>query len=479
MKIELHRERITIFVSLIAATLFGAYLRLRNITEDSLWLDELFSVAVSQPDNSFSYVFQRTLNDVHPPFFQIVLWGFYKVFGFGEMAGRYLSAAFGIMLIPAMFVLGRQTFDVRVGLYAAWLAAINFYLIVYSQEIRSYELLVLLTTVSFVAFVRVMRTLHGVDMFVYSVVAAMLVSTHYFGFLVVFAQALLVLIGVFELPWDRRRLYRFGLAGLFILLCLSPQLSYVISNLHRKDFWVPAPSDSFFVDLFVLYFGNQSLAVLAAALLIVVVTKGLRGNGAAVGLNVLGVWVVVCIAVPYLRSIYVQPVLTMRNLIILLPAVLVLMGFGVSLFKGRWARIGVGLLIVSFSMTPLFTQFKPVPTEANQLKPISQIRDVLEELIKKPEPWPVYSSQFLEFGVYLRLLGSSSIVKSHDQLVCDLVSDEQPAKFYYLFRNGAIPPNKDFMTKYGVRLLEEKRIGDSAILKFQSLALPIDPPPHS
>lgn len=147
MKIDLHRERITICLSLTGAMLFGAYLRLRNITEESLWLDELFSVAVSQPENSFSYVFQQTLNDVHPPFFQIVLWVFYKIFGFGEMIGRYLSAAFGIMLIPAIFVLGRQMFDVRVGLYAAWLAAINFYLIVYSQEIRSYELLALLTTV--------------------------------------------------------------------------------------------------------------------------------------------------------------------------------------------------------------------------------------------------------------------------------------------------------------------------------------------
>lgn len=479
MKIDLHRERITICLSLTGAMLFGAYLRLRNITEESLWLDELFSVAVSQPENSFSYVFQQTLNDVHPPFFQIVLWVFYKIFGFGEMIGRYLSAAFGIMLIPAIFVLGRQTFDVRVGLYAAWLAAINFYLVVYSQEVRSYELLVLLTTVSFVAFIRAMRTLDRIDVFVYSVVAAMLVSTHYFGFLVVLAQAFLVLIGMLELPWDRKRLYRFGFAGLFILLCLSPQLSYVSSNLHRKDFWIPAPSDGFFVELFVLYFGNQSLAILAAVLLFVGVAKCLRGNRATVGLNVLCVWVVVCIAVPYLRSVYAQPVLTMRNLIILLPVVLVLMGFGFGLFNGRWTRIGMGVLILSFSMTPLFTNFKPVPTEANQLKQISQIRDVLEELIKEPVQWPVYSSQFLEFGVYLRLLGSSLTVRTHEQLVCDLVSDERPANFYYLFRNGAIPPNEGFMTKHGIKLLEEKRIGDSAMLKFQSLVLSIDPPPHS
>ncbi|MDO7899573.1 glycosyltransferase family 39 protein [Pseudomonas citrulli] len=468
MSIDPGRGRTTIFLSLMAAMLLGAYLRLRNIAEDSLWLDELFSVAVSQPENSFFNVFEQTMNDVHPPFFQWVLWVFYKVFGFGEMIGRYLSAAFGIMLIPVMYLFGRQMFDVRVGLYAAWLAAINFYLITYSQETRSYELLVLLTVVSFVTFIRAMQTLEGVHVLVYSVMAAMLVSTHYFGFLVVFAQALLVLIGMLELPSGKRRLYRFGLAGFFILLCVVPQASYMRESVGRGDFWVPAPNDRFFVDLFILYFGSLPLSALVAVLLMVAFA---RCSGVVKDFRccIFLVWTVVCIAVPYVYSLYVRPVLTMRNLIIVLPAILVFLAFALGLLKERWVRTGLGALILCFSMTPIFTSFKPVHTFENQLKPVSQMRDVVVGLIQKPVRWPMYAKQYVEFGMYFKLLGSTSNVREYTQLMHDLLSGELPEHFYYLATQGIALPDEKFMKRYGAVLVGMKKTGNTVVLEYRSL----------
>ena len=187
-------------VSLGAAMLFGCYLRLHNITVDSLWLDEAFSVATSDPDNSFLDVYKRTLIDVHPAFYQCLLWLFYKAFGFGEMTGRYLSVVFGVLLIPSIFYLGEQLFSKRVGLIAAWLVAINFYLVTYSQETRSYALLVLLTTLSFGLFITATRKSNVLNIVIYTLVSAMLVNTHYFGFLPVAAQALL-----FFFLWSRYR----------------------------------------------------------------------------------------------------------------------------------------------------------------------------------------------------------------------------------------------------------------------------------
>ncbi|MCL6703574.1 glycosyltransferase family 39 protein [Pseudomonas sp. T1.Ur] len=468
MKFDLRAEHVRVYLSLSAAILFGAYLRLRNITEHSLWLDELFSVAVSQPENSFFDVFHQTLSDVHPPFFQWVLWVFYKIFGFGEMVGRYLSAAFGIMLIPAVFALGRQIFDLRVGLYVAWFAAVNFYLIVYSQEIRSYELLALLTIVSFVVFIKAMRTLDGFHVFVYSLTAAMLVSTHYFGFLVVFAQALLVLIGMLESPWDKRRLYHFSLAGFFILLCVAPQIPYMYARLDHGDFWVPVPNDHFFIELFILYFGSLPLSIVSMVLLVVAVAKCLE-TVKDFRCCIFVVWIVTCMVVPYLYSLYVQPVLTMRNLIILLPVILVLLAFALSLFKERWARIGLGVLILCFSMTPIFTSFKPVHTFENQLTPVSQMRDVVAGLIQIPTQWPMYAKQNVEFGMYFKLLGSSLTVRGHDQFMRDLLSKELPEKFYYLATQGIALPEENFMRQYGVVLMKTKTVGNTVVLELQSL----------
>lgn len=319
-----------------------------------------------------------------------------------------------------------------------------------------------------------MRTLGGMDVFVYSVVAAMLVSTHYFGFLVVFAQALLVLIGMLESPWDRKRLCRFGLAGLFVLLCIAPQIPYMYSGFVRGNFWIPAPNDNFFIDLFVLYFGNLPLSVLAAVLLGIAVSKCLVDERKMADFKLFFIWVVICITVPYVRSLYIQPVLTMRNLIVLLPAILVLFAFALNLFNDRWGRISLGGLILCFSMTPLFTNYKPVFTFENQLKPVSQIRDLVEELIKVPAHWPMYSWQYLEFGVYFRLLDSSLSVSGEDQLKRDLLAKERPENFYYLVSRGGHIPDESFMRQYAIVLSEEKKVGDSVALKFRSLNLPID-----
>lgn len=474
MKFDLRAEHVKVYLSLMAAILFGTYLRLRNITEEPLWLDELFSVAVSQPENSFSYVFQKTMSDVHPPFFQMVLWVFYKVFGLSEMGGRYLSSLFGGVLIPAIFVLGRQLYNVRVGLYAAWLAAVNFYLITYSQEIRSYQLLVLLTTLSFVFFIRAMRTLGWPNIFAYSVVAALLVNTHYFGFLVVFAQALLVLIDMLESPWDKRRLYRFGSAGLFIALCISPLLPYIHSTLERTDFWVAPPQDVFFIELFALYFGSLPLSFVMGGLLIVVVAKCVASERSIAWLNIVAVWVVVCIVVPYVRSIYFQPIITMRNMIVLLPAVLMLLALALDFVKERTIRVSLGALIFVFSMTPLFTEHKPVFTYWNQLKPVSEISGLVSGLIKKPVQWPMYARQYLEFGMCFKFLGSSLSVRSEGQLKQDLVSTARPENFYYLVSRGAYSPDEDFMKRYGVVLVEQIKVSDAVALRFHSLNLPVD-----
>lgn len=105
------------------------------------------------------------MSDVHPPFYQILLWTYYQAVGFGEHTGRYLSAVIGVLLIPSVFLLGRKLFDEQVGLIVAWLAAVNSFLVQYSQETRSYALLSLLTVLSFVIFLRCLSRGRGQDFF--------------------------------------------------------------------------------------------------------------------------------------------------------------------------------------------------------------------------------------------------------------------------------------------------------------------------
>lgn len=468
MKSNLGSERLLTCFYLLSALLVGSYLRLRNLTVDALWLDELFSVATSHPDNSFFEVYRRTLIDVHPPLYQLVLWVFYKVFGFGEMVGRYLSAIFGILLIPVAYVSGRQLFNGRVGLFAAWLVAINFYLITYSQETRSYELLALLTMLSFFMFVKAMRTVAVVHVAGYSVVAASIVNTHYFGFLVVASQALFVVCKLFEVSFDKRIFYRFGMAAFFIIISLLPHFTFVLENFNRQGFWIPRPNDLFFIQLFYLYFGNLFLTVMFSVLLLAALTRLGSDEKNREVLRLFVFWFVVCAMIPYIRSLYFQPVLTMRSLIVLLPGLLILLAYGMSLIRDGWVRGGVAAVVLCFSMTPLYTDYKPEFTYENQLKPVSQMRDLIQELINEQIEAPLYSKQYIEFGQYFKLLGSPIEIRHEEDLLNDLKSSQPPAVFYLLVSRSTPLSDDVLLKRYNVVMVGERRKGDSLAVEYRT-----------
>jgi uncharacterized membrane protein len=468
MKSNLRNERLLGCFSLLIALLVGSYLRLRNLTVDALWLDEVFSVATSHPDNSFLEVYRRTLIDVHPPLYQLVLWVFYKVFGFGEMVGRYLSVVFGVLLIPVAYLSGRQLFNGRVGVFAAWLVAINFYLITYSQETRSYELLALLTMVSFFMFVKAVRTVAVLPVAGYSLVAALVVNTHYFGFLVVASQALFVVCKLFEVSFNKRIFYRFGMAAIFIMISLSPHVSFVLENFNRQGFWIPSPNDLFFIELFYLYFGSLSLAAIFSALLLAALTRLGSDEQNREVLRLFVFWFVVCAMLPYMRSLYFQPVLTMRSLIVLLPGLLILLAYGLSLIRDGWIRGGVAVVVLCFSMTPLYTDYKPESTFENQLKPVSRMRDLIQELINEQIEAPLYSRQYIEFGQYFKLLGSSIEIKREEDLLNDLKSSQPPAVFYLLASRGIPLPDDVLLKRYNVVMVGERRDGDSLAVEYRT-----------
>lgn len=77
-----------------------------------------------------------------PPFYYVVAWIWSRVFGTGEVGLRSLSAVFGTLTVLLAYVIARPIAGERAGLIAASLTAVSPILVWYSQEARSYELLV-------------------------------------------------------------------------------------------------------------------------------------------------------------------------------------------------------------------------------------------------------------------------------------------------------------------------------------------------
>ncbi len=102
----------------VLAGITAAGLALRLLIPRGLWLDE--AISVHQANLSFHDLFENLqYGDRHPPLHHIVLWLTVRAFGDGELAVRLPSLIAGTLVIPAMYLLGRELYDRRTGLVAA------------------------------------------------------------------------------------------------------------------------------------------------------------------------------------------------------------------------------------------------------------------------------------------------------------------------------------------------------------------------
>ncbi len=128
---------------LLLIILSGAFLRFYHLGFPSLGNDELETLRMSDYNSISSMINEGIVPDVHPPGFQLLIYIIMKNFGDSEFILRLPSAIAGILSIYVIFLLGKLIFSIREGLYSAVFLAISWCPLYYSQEARSYSLLLL------------------------------------------------------------------------------------------------------------------------------------------------------------------------------------------------------------------------------------------------------------------------------------------------------------------------------------------------
>ncbi len=150
-------------VGLLLAVALGLLLRVYRIGSQGLWMDEAFSVWLARQPLVEMVRLVVTV-DQHPPLYYALLRGWIGVFGSGEAGVRALSALFGTLTIPVVYLLGWRLADERVGLVGALILSVSPFHVRFSQEARMYTLLTLSASLALYAFVRLVERWHeGVD----------------------------------------------------------------------------------------------------------------------------------------------------------------------------------------------------------------------------------------------------------------------------------------------------------------------------
>jgi mannosyltransferase len=179
-------------VAVAVVTAAGAVLRFATLDVQSLSGDEGVTSALLRM--SFGDMLS-TFDDTEstPPLYYALAWLWTRVLGHGEVGMRSLSALAGTAAIPAVYAAGRALASARVGIIAAGLAAVSPLLVWYSQEARSYSLLVLLAAVSVWLLALCLDAPRPRRLVAWAAVCGLALCTHYYaGFLVLGEAAWLV-----------------------------------------------------------------------------------------------------------------------------------------------------------------------------------------------------------------------------------------------------------------------------------------------
>ena len=141
--------------ALVAITAVGAIVRFATLGVQSYDHDEAVTAAGVLHPSLFSTLSQVAHGERSPPLYYVLAWLWSRPFGTGEVGLRSLSALFGTLTIPLTYlaaaVLTRRSSAATI---AAALVALNPYLVWYSQEARSYALMVLFATAALYYFAR-------------------------------------------------------------------------------------------------------------------------------------------------------------------------------------------------------------------------------------------------------------------------------------------------------------------------------------
>jgi hypothetical protein len=259
-----------------------------------------------------------------------------------------MSALLGIAVVPVAYLVGRELVSRAGGIAAAVLVVFNPLLVWYSQEARPYSLLVLLCALALLFFARALRRRESRSMWLWALMAALALATHYFSAFLIVPQAV-------WLAWawrPRRPAVLAGLAVAVVGAALIPLAAHERSkigtgyiaglSLSRRAIGVP---EDFLTGLVVKFDATWEQLVEAFALALAVIGSWLAWRRARAGAVLLGALTLLAAGVPLVLALAGQDYLNTRNVIAACVPFLVLIAAGYA-SAGRAVTVA-GLVALS------------------------------------------------------------------------------------------------------------------------------------
>jgi len=367
------------------ALLVALALRLFNLNYEGLWNDELFTAYTANPRNSLGKIIHMVKFEIHPPLHNILLGYWCKIFSYSDTSLRVFNILLGVWGVGSIYHLGKILFNKKVALYAVLLATVNYFLIRYSQEVRAYSLLFLLTNYSFYFFIKLIRGEISLrNSISYVLITAALLYTHYFGAFVITGQFVASFV-IINWTMIKRKFWKYlitFLSPLLLFLFWLPALK--LQSQRKTRPWRDSPEIEMIYSYTQEFFNDYIIAIIASALIVfsgiyLVIRnfskikkaeKVISDNSKV--LAVLVIWIVVYFMTPYIKSSLSTSIMVPRYFIGMLAPIILILAFYLSRINSVGLRNGILAGVMGYSLLILFLKESPYYTQTTSYREIAK-----------------------------------------------------------------------------------------------------------
>ncbi len=372
---------------LIAILVFGAFLRLGHLNDESLWLDEGITYYNSTALD-YAGVWDKTAElDQSPPGYYFIMHTYLNVFGENEFGFRLIPLIFGVLSILFLYLLMAEMFDRESGLISAFLLAANPFHIGFSTESRMYVLLGLFALMGFYFLYKALKS-DGAGwiywlLFILSCIFGL--YTHNF-----FAFVLLAFVFIFLLLiWDsNRRLVKFflGIGSVaLVVACYLPWLPNFLKQMEVERYWM-APNAVSNLKEYFLDFSNGNSYILIGFLVLAAigVIWAMFRNSIFASLSLV-LFLIIGIGAPLTYSLSFEPIMKIRYMVFLVPFWLGLVALGLNAVRKLSLVVQTAIIVlVIYTWVPW--QASAFPIEYGE-----DYRGLVEVVLENPAPVVVHS----------------------------------------------------------------------------------------
>jgi uncharacterized membrane protein len=442
--LNLIKENYILTLILITATI----LRLYHLDYQSLWLDEIYTMNVSNPDLDFS----TTLNEVKinggfPYLYFILLKILFSIFGWSSIVARLFSAFFGVLVVFFSYKLGKELYNKKVGYYLAILFTFSEYSLYISQDARTYTFYLCAVILSFYFMIKFIKKPNLRNAIIYGLAAGFVLNTNYFSFINLFAQFVIVCFYLLLIAKeDKVSFIKKALisASIAILLFL-PNIGLFLNVFGFKSLWIPSPTNDSFSLLFNEFLGNSEMTMFFITPLFIFYIVNLFKEKQTIKIDeiienqnlftftIIFPWIFLFILTIFLKSYLDTPLIISRYFVSILPVFFIVLSIGFFQIKNQIIRYTILFCLTLFMFTNT-TVVKNYYNVANK----TQFREAANLVIdNNKNNEPVYTSFKYWFDFYLK--NKFNIIEKPDleSVINEMMLDSTKIKpFWYTDAHG-------------------------------------------